>query len=139
VKLSRAICWQYRFNQPYPRSNPNLHQLNPGDLFPLSCAELDLGVNPESPHIPTTSTYPSSMLAALAPLPSSSPLPVIPATSIRKPPIKSNHVPVVRSQRPNHRKKNHVETRSIASVIYRRSLAIVSRRAATFSANLKSI
>jgi hypothetical protein len=57
VKLSWAVCWQYRLNQPYPRSNPNLtHQLNPGNLFSLSCAELDLGVNPESPRIPTTST-----------------------------------------------------------------------------------
>jgi hypothetical protein len=55
--FSRAVCWQYRLNQSYPRSNPNLtHQLNPGDLFPLSCAEHHLGVNPEPPRIPTTST-----------------------------------------------------------------------------------
>jgi hypothetical protein len=57
VKLPRAVYWQYRLNQPYPHSNLNLtHQLNLGDLFLLSCAELDLGVNPESPRIPTTST-----------------------------------------------------------------------------------
>jgi hypothetical protein len=133
AKLSRAVCWQYRLNQPYPRSNPNLtHQLNPGDLFPLSSAELDLGVNPKSPRIPTTSTYPSSMLVALAPPPSSSPPPLFGSPP---PPFKLNHVSVVRSQGSNHRKKNHVETQSVASVIYRQSLAIVSRRAATFPAN----
>jgi hypothetical protein len=55
--IGKVLCWQYILNQPYPRYNPNLtHQLNPGDLFPLSCAEPDLGVNPESPRIPTTST-----------------------------------------------------------------------------------
>jgi hypothetical protein len=41
-------------------------------------------------------------------------------------------VQVVRSQEPNHRKKNHVETQSVASAIYRQNLAVVSHRAATF-------
>jgi hypothetical protein len=44
-----------------------------------------------------------------------------------------------RSKRPNHRKKNHVKIRSVAFAIYRWSPAIVSRRAATFPVNLKSI
>jgi hypothetical protein len=48
-------------------------------------------------------------------------------------------VPVVRSQAPNHRKKNHIKTQSVASAIYHRSLAVVSHRAATFPANMKSI
>jgi hypothetical protein len=53
VKLSRAVWWQYILNQRNPHSIPNLtHQLNPGNLFPLSCAEPDLGVNPESPPDP---------------------------------------------------------------------------------------
>jgi hypothetical protein len=57
----------------------------------------------------------------------------------RSPPFKLNHLSVMRSQGPNHRKKNHVETRSVASTIYRRSLAVVSHRAVTFLTNLKSI
>jgi hypothetical protein len=83
----------------------------------------------------------------------SSPLPVITATLIphrrrcplsppplfQSPPFKLNHASVVRSQEPNHRKKNHVETWSVASAIYRQSLAIVSHQAATFPTNLKSI
>jgi hypothetical protein len=50
AKLSRALCWQYRLNQPYPRSNLNLtHQLNPGDLFLLSCAKHDWGLTRSHP------------------------------------------------------------------------------------------
>jgi hypothetical protein len=55
------------------------------------------------------------------------------------PPFKLNHVSVMRSQGHNHRKKNHVKTRSVASAIYRRSLVVVSHWAATFLANLKSL
>jgi hypothetical protein len=72
-------------------------------------------------------------------VPPPSPLPVIATPHSKAPPFKLNHAPVVRSQSPNHRKKNHVETRSVAFAIYRRSLTVVSRRAATFSVNLKSI
>jgi hypothetical protein len=55
----------------------------------------------------------------------------------QNPPSKLNHVPVTRSQGPNHRRKNHVKTRSVSSAIYHRILVIVSHRTATFPANLK--
>jgi hypothetical protein len=45
----------------------------------------------------------------------------------------------MRIQGPNHRKKNHVETRFVASAIYHRSLAVISHRAVTFLTNMKSI
>jgi hypothetical protein len=54
-------------------------------------------------------------------------------------PFKLNQVSVVRSPGPNHRKKNHVKTRFVASAIYCRSFVVVSHQAATFLANLKSI
>jgi hypothetical protein len=52
-------------------------------------------------------------------------------------PFKLNPMPVMRSQRPNHRKKNHIETRSVASAIYRRSLIIVSHWGCNFSGELE--
>jgi hypothetical protein len=45
--------------------------------------------------------------------------PSSPPPLFQSPPFKLNHVPIARSERPNHRKKNHVETRYVASVIYR--------------------
>jgi hypothetical protein len=42
-------------------------------------------------------------------------------------------MPVVRSQKPNPRRKNHVESQPIASTIYRRSLVAVSRQCCDFS------
>jgi hypothetical protein len=44
-----------------------------------------------------------------------------------------NRVPVVRSQKPNSRRKNHVESRYVASDIYRQSLAVISHRCCDFS------
>jgi hypothetical protein len=64
---------------------------------------------------------------------------VITATLFQIPSFKLNPVPVVGSQKPNHMKKNHVKTRSVASAIYGWSHAIVSRQAVTFPMNLKSI
>jgi hypothetical protein len=52
-------------------------------------------------------------------------------------PFKLNPMPVMRSQRPNHRKKNHIKTRSVASAIYRRSLIVVSHQGCNFSGELE--
>jgi hypothetical protein len=60
----------------------------------------------------------------------------LPPPLLQSPPFKLNPVPVVRSQGPNHRKKNHFETRSVASAIYCRSLIVVSRRGCNFSDEL---
>jgi hypothetical protein len=38
----------------------------------------------------------------------------------------------VRSQGPNHKRKNHVKSQSVAYAIYHRSLAIISRRGGNF-------
>jgi hypothetical protein len=108
-------------------SNSNL---NPSGLLPHPY--ISLGAPP--PRIPMPIPRQNRALAATRVPPPSSPQPLF-----RSPPFKLNHVPVVRSQIPNHRKKNHVETRSVASAIYRRILAVVSRRAVTFPVNLKSI
>jgi hypothetical protein len=62
-----------------------------------------------------------------------SPLPPL----FQSPPFKLNRVSIVRSQGPNHRRKNHIETRSVASAPYRRSLAIVSHRGCDFFDELK--
>jgi hypothetical protein len=79
------------------------------------------------PSKPNSSHHPSFTTIAAAP---SSPPPLF-----QSPPIKLNHVSVVRSQGRNHRKNNHIETRYVASAIYHRSLAVVSHRAVTFSVN----
>jgi hypothetical protein len=70
------------------------------------------------PSKPSSSRHPSSTIVVAA---------------RRRPPFKLNHMLVVRSQRPNHRKKNHVKTQFVAFAIYRRSFAVVSRRTVTFS------
>jgi hypothetical protein len=108
-------------------SNSNL---NPSGFLPHPY--ISLGAPPPRILMPIPSQ--NQVLAATRVPPPSSLLPLF-----RSPPFKLNHIPFVTSQRPNHRKKNHVKTRSVASAIYRRSLAVVSRRAATFSMNLKSI
>jgi hypothetical protein len=51
--------------------------------------------------------------------------------------FKLNHVLVVRSQKSIHRKKNHVESQSVTSAIYRQTLTVVSRRGCNFSRELK--
>jgi hypothetical protein len=86
---------------------------------------ISLGAPP--PCIPTQNR---PLAATGVPPPSPPPL-------FRSHPFKLNHVPVVRSQGPNHRKKNHVETRSVASSIYHRSLAVVSHRTTTFPVNFR--
>jgi hypothetical protein len=72
-------------------------------------------------------------------VPPPSPLPSSLPPLFKSHPFKLNPVPVVKSQKLNHRKKNHIETRFVASAIYRWSLTVVSHRVATFSVNLKSI
>jgi hypothetical protein len=52
-------------------------------------------------------------------------------------PLKLSPVPVVRSQGPNHRRKNHVETRSIASTIYHWNLVVVTHQGSDFSGELE--
>jgi hypothetical protein len=100
-------------------SNSNL---NPSGLLPHPY--ISLGAPP--PRIPMP-ILPQNWALVTTRVP-----PPSPPSLFRSPPFKLNHVPVMRSQGSNHRKKNHVETRSVASAIYRRSLTVVSRRAATF-------
>jgi hypothetical protein len=108
-------------------SNSNL---NPSGLLPHPY--ISFGAPP--PCIPLPIPSQNQVLADTRVPPPSSPPP-----QFRTPTFKLNHVPVVRSQKPNHRKKNHVKTRFVPSAIYRRSLAVVPHRATTFPMNLKSI
>jgi hypothetical protein len=55
-----------------------------------------------------------------------------PPTLFQIPPFNLNHVSVVRIQGPNHRRKNHVESQSIALAIYHRTLAVVSHQGCDF-------
>jgi hypothetical protein len=48
------------------------------------------------------------------------------------PPFKLNPVSAVRSQGPNHRRKNHVESHFVASTINHQSLTVVSHRGCDF-------
>jgi hypothetical protein len=114
----------------------NVVDSNPKASGLLSHPYIRLGA--PHPRIPMP-IFPQNLTLAATWVPPLLPLPVVPPPLLRRLPFKLNHVPVVRSQWPNHRKKNHVETRSVVSVIYRRSLTIVSHWAATFLANLKSI
>jgi hypothetical protein len=106
-------------------SNSNL---NPSGL--LLCPYISLGAPP--PHLPTSILPQNQTLAATQVPPRrrclSSPPPLF-----QSPPFKLNPVPVVRSQVPNHKRKNHVESRYVASAIYRRSRTIVSHRSCDFS------
>jgi hypothetical protein len=108
--------------------------LNPSELFP--CPYISLGAPP--PRLPTQIS-PQNRALATTRVPSLSSLPSSLPPLFESPPIKLDPVPVVRGQKPNHRKKNHVQTQFVASAIYHGSLAIVSHWAATFSVNLKSI
>jgi hypothetical protein len=106
-------------------SNSNL---NPSRL--LLCPYISLGAPP--PHL-STSIFPQNQTLAATQVPPrrrclSPPLPLF-----QSPPFKLNSVPVVRSQGPNHRRKNHVESRSVASAIYHRSLTIVFHWGCDFS------
>jgi hypothetical protein len=66
-----------------------------------------------------------------------SPVPVIPATLFQSPPFKLNPMPVMRSQGPNHRRNNHVESRFVASAICHQSLTVVSHRGCNFFSELE--
>jgi hypothetical protein len=103
-------------------SNSNL---NPSGLLPHPY--ISLGAPPRRIPLPIHSQNRALAATRVSP---PSPLPVVATTSI---PNYSLQI------KPNHRKKNHVKTRSVSSAIYRRSLTVVSRRSATFPANLKSI
>jgi hypothetical protein len=126
------ILWDFVFqlNSDFI-SNSNL---KPTGL--LSHPYISLGAPP--PRVPMP-IFPQNRTLGANRVPPPSLVPLIAATSFPKPPFKLNHVPVMRSQGPNHSEKNHVETRFVASTIYRRNLIIVSHRAATFLVNLKSI
>jgi hypothetical protein len=110
-------------------SNSNLHL---SELLP--CPYISLGAPP--PHLPAPISSQNQILAAAQVPPHHqclSPLPPM----FQSPPFKSNHVPIVRSQGPNHRRMNHIESRFVASVIYHRSLPVVSRRGCDFFSELK--
>jgi hypothetical protein len=115
----------------YFTSNSNL---NPSGLLPLPY--ISFGAPP--PHLSTPISPQNQTLAATWVPPRRrcpSPLPPL----FQSLPFKLNPVPVLKSQNPNHRRRNHVETQSVASTIYHRSLAIVSHWAMTFPVNLMSI
>jgi hypothetical protein len=97
---------------------------------------ISLGAPP--PRIPMPIPPQNRALAATR-VPPSLLLPVITTTSIPKPSLQIKSRAGGEKPRPNHSKKNHVKTRSIASAICRGSYADVSHRVATFPANLKSI
>jgi hypothetical protein len=97
----------------------------------LLCPYISLGAPP--PRLPT-SILPQNQTLAATQVPPSHGCLLPPPPLFQCPPFKLNPVPVMRSQWPNHRRKNHVESRSVASTIYRWSHTV-----ATFSANLKSI
>jgi hypothetical protein len=104
--------------------------LNPSGLLPRP--SISLGAPP--PYLPTLISPQNWTLATTQVSPPSSLPPLL-----ESPPFKLDLMPVVRSQKPNHRKKNHVQTQSVASAIYHRSPANVSCWAAIFLVNLKSI
>jgi hypothetical protein len=112
-------------------SNSNL---NPSEL--LLQPYISLGAHP--PHIPMPISSQNRTLYATQVPPRcqylSPPPPLFPS-----PPFKLNPVSIVRSQRPNHRRKNHIKSRYVASTIYRRSLTMFLLGAVTFLVNLKSI
>jgi hypothetical protein len=66
-----------------------------------------------------------------------SPVPLITATSFSKSSCPIKPCAGREKAKPNSRRKNHVESRSIASAIYLWSLAIVSHRCCDFSGKLK--
>jgi hypothetical protein len=61
----------------------------------------------------------------------------LPPPLFQSPPFKLNHVSAVRGHEPNHRRKNHVKSQFVASIIYHRSLAIVSHLGCDFFGELE--
>jgi hypothetical protein len=97
-------------------------------LYKLGCT------SPMSPHVnfaskPNPSCHPSSTTSSV---------PLTVTTLFQSPPFKLNPVPAVRSQGPDHRRKNHVESWYVASTIYH-VLPLFLIGVVTFPANLKSI
>jgi hypothetical protein len=132
MKSNLRILWDFVF-----QLNSNfIYNLNTkaSELLPhpyISLGAPPLGIH--MPILPQNQTRAATLIPPHRRCPSSLP------PLFQSPPFKLNHVPVVRNQGPNHRKKNHIKTRSVASIIYRQSLAVVFRRAASFPANFKSI
>jgi hypothetical protein len=92
-------------------SNSNL---NPSRLH--RCPNITLGA--PCPRLPTSILPPNQTLAATQVPPRHwclLPLPPL----FQSPPFKLNPVPVMRSHGPNHRRKNHVKSRSVASITNR--------------------
>jgi hypothetical protein len=110
-------------------SNSNL---NPSRL--LLCPYISLGVPP--PRL-TASILPQNRTLAITQVPPRRWCLSLSLPLFQSPSFKLNPVPVMRSQGPNHRRKNHIEGRSVASTIYRRSLTIVSHRGCDFISELE--
>jgi hypothetical protein len=106
--------------------------LNPFGL--LLCPYISLGAPP--PRLPMLILHQDQTLATTQVSPRRRCLSP-PPSLFQSPPFKFNPVPVVRNHGPNHRRKNHVKSRSVAFVIYRRSLIVVSHRSCDFSGELK--
>jgi hypothetical protein len=92
-------------------SNSNL---NPSGL--LLCPYISLGAPPQCLSM---SMLPQNQTLATTQVPPHRWCLSPPPPLFQSPPFKLNPVPIVRSQGPNHRRKNHVESRSVASAIYR--------------------
>jgi hypothetical protein len=110
-------------------SNSNF---NPSRL--LLCPYISLGAPP--PRLPT-SILPQNQTLATTQVPPRRWCLSPPPPLFQSPPFKLNPVLIVRSQGPNHRRKNHVESRSIATTIYRRSLTIIFHRGCDLSSKLE--
>jgi hypothetical protein len=106
--------------------------LNPSGL--LLCPYISLGA--PTPCLPIPISSKNWTLAATQVPPHRrclSPPPPL----FQSPPFKLNPVSVVRSQWPNHRRKNHVKSLSVATAIYRWSLTIVFHQDCDFFSELE--
>jgi hypothetical protein len=106
-------------------SNSNL---NPSEL--LLRPYISLGAPP--PCLPM-SILPQNQTLAATQVPPRRRCLSPPPPLFQSPPFKLNPMPVMKSQGPNHRRKNHVKSWFVASSIYRWSLTIVSHQDCDFS------
>jgi hypothetical protein len=110
-------------------SNSNLNScrllLHPYISLAAPPPRIPMPISPQNQNLAATQVPPRCWF-------SSSPPPLF-----QSPPFKLNAVPVVRSQGHNHRRKNYIKSRSVASAIYHRSLAIVSHWGCNFSNELE--
>jgi hypothetical protein len=110
-------------------SNSNF---NPSELLPHPC----ISSRAPLPCIPMP-VLPQNQTLTATQAPPHRRCPSQPPPLFWCPPFQFNPVLVVRSQEPNHRRKNHVKSHSVASTIYHWSLAVVSHRGCNFFGELE--